>query len=139
MAARQAFGIIATILPNPDKIANKTNPWTIDARGVLPPNLIFATVRIVAVAVVTPPKMPAAIFAIPCPNVSRSLLWRMPVILSATLQLKRLSSTASAANANAGPINSIVRFKSGRYSVNTLTTSELSILSPIYGIFRFIV
>ena len=104
----------------------------------MPPNLIFATVRMVAVAVVTPPKIPAAIFAIPCPNVSRSLLWRIPIILSATLQLKRLSNTASAANANAGPINSIVRFKSGTYSVNILTTEESSILSPIYGMFKFI-
>ena len=110
IAARQAFGIAETISPSPDKIANKTNPCMTEARGVFPPNLMFATVRIVAVAVVTPPKIPAAILAMPCPKVSLSLLWRVPVILSATLQLRRLSNTARAANANAGPINSIVLF-----------------------------
>ena len=57
-----------------DKIANNVIPWTMDAKGVLAPNLMLATVRIVAVAVVTPPSSPAAIFAIPWPKVSLSLL-----------------------------------------------------------------
>ena len=118
IAAKHAVGIFATKNPRPNNTAINVRPWTIEARGVLPPNLIFATVRIVAVAVVTPPSKPAAMLAIPWPNVSLSLLCLFPVILSATLQLNKLSRTAKAAKANAGLRNEIVRLKSGIYIEN---------------------
>ena len=41
IAAKHAVGIFATKDPRPNNTANNVRPWTIEARGVFPPNLIF--------------------------------------------------------------------------------------------------
>ena len=64
---------------------------------------MLATVRMVAVAVVTPPTMPQAMLAMPWPNNSRLLLWRSETMVSATKQVSRESNAHSPASAMAGP------------------------------------
>ena len=89
----------------------------IEDRGVLPPNLIFDTVNIVAVAVEVPPINPDTILAIPCPKISLELECLELVKLSAIRHVNKLSIITKPAKATAGPKKSNNLLKSGMYKL----------------------
>ncbi|MNG16707.1 hypothetical protein D3C84_1006450 [compost metagenome] len=79
-----------------------TIPCMMPESGDVAPFLILVAVRAIAPVAGIPPKRGVTMFAMPCPISSRLLLWRVPVIPSATTADSKDSIPPSIAIISAG-------------------------------------
>ena len=100
--ASAARGIGSTNRPRPSTRASRSRARNAPDTGVDPPDRMLMTVPMVAPAPGSAPIRPAATLPIPWPISSRSGLWRLPVIESATREVNRLSTEPSRARMIAG-------------------------------------
>ena len=102
MPASAAWGMRPMTGAMPTRVEAITAAATIPAAGERPPLFKLARVLGVLTSPGTPPTMPEAMLAMPCPTSSRSGRWRTPVMASASSAIISASTEAISARLNAG-------------------------------------